>query len=672
MTIRVRAAAALAAALVSTAALAGPDYSPSRRAQYPSPNLNRADVDTLVVRGQGSTGEIPNMTVGGVPLSSVLTGQDGKPVLTPDAVQIRGAGSTGDISGMKVLIPGGGSNPLTLGEAASAAIPIRSFGAPGANGDWSDAFAKAEAANPARVLLGPGQYRTGRKSFYHNIPYSGPGSATIVDVDGSSYPADFSQILTRPFGGTGEGRSKYFSADGRYSERDYRILQAGLRQGLDEPYYAPELSKQLSVYLNRAGSSGVLAQLTANTTVGATVVPLLFGSGDLSVGMRIAFSANNDTLNLNDPVTITAISSGSITVSPPLTLRHSAGDQITNGVRTMHARGHYEMEHAGYGDTYVNLFRVIGSTVPKDGQTHVFWTATAGIDGGDISATTDGQYFTGREVEMLDNGHDAAFAYDVINFKRNNDTGARGAFWVNNLAQSRGSRPVDANMVMAGKFRVGFDTTGAVMSSPGQAVINMSSGHGILWDSQLDRTERFPIWGKLYGKTWTGIEAGEWKLKRPGAGTQVDALAVTDGGQIRQPQKPMVVAEARSNITLSATYTTLKLASVYDALGDYDAATGRFTCRASGRYRIHVRLLTDAATAGNTGGQASVFKGGQQAIGGDSYIASAYQPIVSSSAETILPCSAGEFFEVRAKDAGNPGGILHGGPATAFAIEYLG
>jgi hypothetical protein len=433
------------------------------------------------------------------------------------------------------------------------------------------------------------------------------------------------------------------------------------------------MSKQLSIYTTYGGSSGVVSQLTANTAAGATSVPLISTRG-LSVGMKIAFSAHNDTLNLTDPVTVTALdaTTNTITVSPRLAKAHAAGDQVANGPRTMQSRGHYEMTNAGYGDTAINVYRVIGATDPLPGQTHVFWTSTAGIDGGDISATKDGQYFTNREVQMIDNGHDVAFAYDVVNLHRENDAGARGAFWINNLAQSYGSKPADANLVMAGKFRVGFDTTGAVMASPGQAVINMSSGHGILWDSQRDTTERFPMWGKAFGKTWTGIEAGEWKLKRPGAGTQVDAVAVTDGGQVRQPQKPMVVAEARSNITLSASYTALRLTSVYDAAGDYDAATGRFTCRAPGRYRIHVRLLTDASTAAGTGGQATIYKNGAAAIGGDAYMVSAYQPIVSASAETILPCTAGEYLEVRAKDAGAAGAVLHGGPATAFVIEYLG
>lgn len=64
MIFRFRAAAALAAALLFAApALAGPDYSPAKKGQYPSPNFNAPDADRITLRGEGSTGPVGGMTV---------------------------------------------------------------------------------------------------------------------------------------------------------------------------------------------------------------------------------------------------------------------------------------------------------------------------------------------------------------------------------------------------------------------------------------------------------------------------------------------------------------------------------------------------------------------------------------------------------------------------------
>lgn len=144
--IRPQIAAALAAALLSTAALAGPDYSPSKKGQYPSTNFNAPDVDKLTIHGPASTGEIPNMTVRGQPLSDLLSavpqitngrlqflngpplgtiGSDGKFTLTPDAVTtpsltLTGPGLVGPVDSGTV---GGTAIPSILGAKAPLASP---------------------------------------------------------------------------------------------------------------------------------------------------------------------------------------------------------------------------------------------------------------------------------------------------------------------------------------------------------------------------------------------------------------------------------------------------------------------------------------------------------------------------------------------------------------------
>ncbi len=122
------AAISAAAFFIASPALAGPDFVPGRKVQYPSPNLNAPDADKLTLHGPDSTGEIPKMTVGGVPLGALIGRQNGKVTLTPDAVQIQGTGSTGDVSGTSVK-PNGLSVSRFLAERAGDALTVMDAGA---------------------------------------------------------------------------------------------------------------------------------------------------------------------------------------------------------------------------------------------------------------------------------------------------------------------------------------------------------------------------------------------------------------------------------------------------------------------------------------------------------------------------------------------------------------
>lgn len=650
----------------------------------PSPNFNRVvtkKIDLpdgpggLVLGSKSLSDFLPNVTDSGdmmlLPGRKIGRLQDGKFISQPDAVQIQGSGSTGDATGLKALTLGT-TNPLTLGELSVGAPQIKAFGAPSGS-DWSAAFSAAEAAPSKKILLPPGTYSTGRNAFALTAPYSGPGSATMLSTGGDYLPADFSWILTRPFTGTGSGYNRFFSADGKYSERDYRIIGTGLRVGLTEPYYAPELSKRFSIYDTRAGSSGFVSQLASATAVGATQVPLVSADG-LSVGQVVAFNTSGSPLNTaTGQVTITAINGNTITVSPALSVAHTTQDYVTNGLRTMQSRGHFELNHSGGGDAYINMFRVNIAGAPLAGTQHVFQTKTGGFDGGDISFSANGGYSTVREVSIHDNAFDVAVAAEVRSFDRNNNTGARGAFWVGNLYKSEGTKAANSSHVVAGKWNNAIDTTGADFSSFGNTAINFAQGHGITFDSQRDATQFYSIWGSVLGKTWFGMEDGEVRTKVNAAGVQSLATAVTPDGQLRQVRKPMVTAEATAPMTLTGSYQPLKLASVYDAMGDYNATTGRFTCRVSGRYRVHFRVTMAKGTAANTGVVANVFKNAGPASGSGQYMAVALGgEYRSASAETILPCNAGEYLDVRAADGDASGGILMGSPTTGFTIEYLG
>lgn len=657
----------------------------------PSPNLNRPIVKQLTVPdGPGSlilgsktlSDFLPsvdsdgNMTV--LPGRKIGRVQDNKFISQPDAIQIQGSGSTGDATTLKAQAPGT-PNPLTLGEVSAGTPQIKAFGAPNGT-NWSAAFAAAEAAaaaapSPMQVLVPPSStpYATGRAPFALNAPYTGPGNATLLSSGGDYLPANFAWILQRPFGGTGTGYNKYFSADGRYQRRDYRIIGSGLRVGLDEPYFAPELAERLSITDNRGGHAGFVARLTAPTAIGATQVQLA-SVDTLTVGMQIGFNSQGGELaSSGDRTTITAISGKTITVSPALSKAHAAFDYVTNGVRTMHAAEHSEYNHRGGGDAYIKLYRLtIGGPIPA-GTDHVFQTKTGGFDGGDINFESSGGYATIRETSVHDNGYDVAVSGEVRSFVRDNNTAARGAFWIGNLFKSEGAKPADVANAVIGKWNTALDTVQGDFSSFGNTAVNMKQGQGITLDSRPDTTELYALWGKIRGRTWWGMEDGEVRQKVDGGGTQVLATAVTADGQFRQIRKPMVTAEATAPMTLTGSYQPLALTSVYDAMGDYNASTGRFTCRVSGRYRVHFRVTMAGSTAANTGVIANVFKNAGPASANGQFMAVAIGgPLRSASAETILPCNTGEYLDVRAADGDASGGILMGSPTTGFTIEYLG
>ncbi len=126
------------AATLAAPALAGPDYSPSKRGQYPSTNFNAPDADRITLHGTGSTGEIPAMTVGGAPLASLLASvpqiangtvrllggptlglwQAGRYTATPDALTTPGTVSAGALLGDGSAI---GVVPSTAAAAGSLA-----------------------------------------------------------------------------------------------------------------------------------------------------------------------------------------------------------------------------------------------------------------------------------------------------------------------------------------------------------------------------------------------------------------------------------------------------------------------------------------------------------------------------------------------------------------------
>ena len=62
-----------------------------------------------------------------------------------------------------------------------------------------------------------------------------------------------------------------------------------------------------------------------------------------------------------------------------------------------------------------------------------------------------------------DQGNDVAVIAQVDSFIRDDDTGARGVVWMGTYFQSTGATPADCAHAVAGKWRIGLETTRAAL-----------------------------------------------------------------------------------------------------------------------------------------------------------------------------------------------------------------
>jgi hypothetical protein len=403
-------------------------------------------------------------------------------------------------------------------------------------------FNAALASTFKRFYLPEGTYYVGISPSAFTKQIIGPGLVRFVD---GTYTRGFAYIGARPDPGFGAGTIKFATAANTYC--DMREVQNyAPRVGFSEAYNAPELSMRYDRYINQSGTSGNIARLAASVANGATTA-LLNSTDGLTVGRVINFGHTASGATTGQK-TITNISGNTITFTPAVeTLTHPqtgavvtlvAGNTVGVGNRTMTAVNHYEFDHGGGGDAYINKYRVyVGGTV-RLGEDHVYMTKTGGIDGGDMIASADGVYMTGREVRYAaDKAHptaphyDIAVAAEVHSLQRNNITGGRNAFWIGSLYKSDGEIPgylgggwgyCDAAHVIQGYWRRGLDFTTATITAEGGAfgrgpVINMGADQRIYWDSGFTPVAG-PLFAKpfssFYGDTWTGYDsvASSWDV----------------------------------------------------------------------------------------------------------------------------------------------------------------
>lgn len=162
-----------------------------------------------------------------------------------------------------------------------------------------------------------------------------------------------------------------------------------------------------------------------------------------------------------------------------------------NGGRTAASAYRTQGFQAGQGDLILNSAScfVTGS---RPGATSFLANPACTLFAGDTFAGRDGVYLNPVEIDLDDQGHDAAGIAYVANLKRTNGAGALEAVWAGVRLQSVGSVPADVAWSATGRWNLGLDLT-AVNLGANQAAITLKRGQRIYGDAvDNDPIARFP------------------------------------------------------------------------------------------------------------------------------------------------------------------------------------
>lgn len=146
---------------------------------------------------------------------------------------------------------------------------------------------------------------------------------------------------------------------------------------------------------------------------------------------------------------------------------------------------------AGQGDLILNSADcfVTGS---RPGATSFLANPACTLFAGETFAGRDGVYLNPVEIDLDDQGHDAAGIAYVANLKRTNNGGALGVMWAGVRLQSTGSAPADVALSATGPWSFGLDFTPAKFGL-GEAAIALSRGQRIYGAAvNADPIARFP------------------------------------------------------------------------------------------------------------------------------------------------------------------------------------
>jgi len=395
----------------------------------------------------------------------------------------------------------------------SRQVSLESLG--GVGDDATDnvtAFSSALASASPEIYLGVGTFYTSTPNGLLGLggkKFVGPG--TIRTSLGEYAPGNFTYFEEPVTPASGGGQPDLWDGDNSMVEPRYIILGEDIGQSLDQRYFEPTTTPEwvwMSVY---GGSSGHVCRLTGITVIGTAQVAVNFSDG-IVAGDEIAFVDAAGVYLERKIVAYTTTYTIAFTTS--MVGAHPVGTRVIKAARTNNALRHTEYLAAGPGDHYIEHVRLYPGYTPLPGQTHFFETQTVGIDGGDATAGVDGCYMQSREMAFFDQGFDVAVISDVRSFHRSNDTGDRGVVWLGSIHKSEGSKALNADHVVVGKFLGGLDY-GLADFGTNKAAIKLASAHRIYWGvSSTADVGGFQLWSNLLGTCYvegTGGGSPEWR-----------------------------------------------------------------------------------------------------------------------------------------------------------------
>ncbi len=413
---------------------------------------------------------------------------------------------------------GGGTLPPSLSQFCAVGQPLDGGGTNYVNNDI--AFAAAEASAETAIYLPLGVFRTTRTEGQLTKRYVGVGKikagldGTPTTWDGAIRPPRFSFAKDLPTLSSVQGKAGWFDGDQRFGNGgSWHILGAAIRTyNVNQRYFEAALIPEHAWFDVGSGHSGLSSRLQNQVNAGATSMTLWADAANFLNGKQFVFCVDQDGDAVGGQVyTVSAPPVGSVVnFTPAATQTIPAGYAVRVGKRTWNGRNYRfirALEGAG-GDVYGDIVRLTQAYQPWAGQKHWVNSGTVGAYGGDMNflAGSSGSYGTGWEFQYIDQGNDVSVQGHVDSFKRDNDTGSRGAVWLAYNVQSSGLKPIDAVMTVNGKARTVLDTTGADLSTFLSAgdnyniAINMALGHRIAFNSRrLPGTRSADPNGYYYG-----------------------------------------------------------------------------------------------------------------------------------------------------------------------------
>lgn len=379
---------------------------------------------------------------------------------------------------------GGGASTRTIQSKLRDWASLADWGAVGDNvTNNAAAFAAAEASTYRRIYVPEGTFYLNAAQTTLTKHYFGPGN--IRDNTSSWAPGRFTSMTTRPTSGTGSDVNFFYSGDTSRVEAEYFLLGGfgnNLRKGLSEQYFDSVTTPHFQTFQNFSGWSGTDARLAAGISAGATSITVNDATG-ISIGNTVRL-VNIDN-GFEEQRSVTNKVGNVLTLSSGTGSAHPAGSFVGTGQRTMNPLYHQYFIHRGGGDSYAIVARGVGAYSALAGQDHIFFTATTGLFGGDLSANAPHQFLTGIEIDHKDLSNQCGAVGVILNFQRTNAATTRGEFWHGLLVKSEGGTPMDSGVCLIGALRTGVDLANAASNFEAwRAAVSMKRGDGIVFNSQ--------------------------------------------------------------------------------------------------------------------------------------------------------------------------------------------